>query len=320
MNNPLFSVLIANSNYGNYIADSINSVINQSYSNWEIIIVDDNSSDNSYQVIKSFINKGININFKKNDCHQGCGFTKNLCVKMAKGEICAFLDSDDTLEKNALELLVKHHIQNLKHALIYSYPIKMCDKDLVFKEYSVLSGKMPENVNQLTAESGQKISHFASFKKYFYDKTEGINPQLKRAVDQDLYYKIEEQGPVLSIESSLYNYRLHHNNISLNENNVKAWYWLYVTNRSAYNRRKKLKTLNTTYSEVQRLYLKVCLLKIDQKIRTKNHKNILYYYYQAILRIIFDKELIFIKVHWFFTKRLILIFLNKKQNEKLYLK
>ena len=69
MNFPKISVYITNKNYSKYLEKSVNSVINQSYKNWELFIIDDNSSDNSREIIVKLKNKFsfINIIFKKKD-------------------------------------------------------------------------------------------------------------------------------------------------------------------------------------------------------------------------------------------------------------
>ena len=72
---PLFSVLIANYNNARYIEESIESVFNQTYSNWEIIIVDDDSNDNSIKLLEKFKNED-RIKIYKNEENKGCGYTK----------------------------------------------------------------------------------------------------------------------------------------------------------------------------------------------------------------------------------------------------
>ena len=92
--NPLFSVLIANYNNGKYLMDAIKSVYEQTYTHWEIILVDDASTDNSHELYKE-LEKDERIRIFYNDENHGCGYTKRRCAELANGELCGFLDPDD---------------------------------------------------------------------------------------------------------------------------------------------------------------------------------------------------------------------------------
>ena len=89
-NQPLFSVLIANYNNGKYLMDAIESVRQQTYTNWEIILVDDCSTDNSHELYKE-LEQDERIHIFLNDQNHGCGYTKRRCAELANGEICGFL-------------------------------------------------------------------------------------------------------------------------------------------------------------------------------------------------------------------------------------
>lgn len=114
----LFSVLIANYNGGKYLSECIDSVLKQTYSNWEIVIVDDASTDDSLLLYQNYQNDD-RIHIYLRGENKGCTFTKAECIQYARGEICAFLDSDDYLEKNAIEEMVKAHY-NKKVSLVSS--------------------------------------------------------------------------------------------------------------------------------------------------------------------------------------------------------
>ena len=89
--NPLVSVIIGNYNYGRFISEAIESALNQTYKNFELIVVDDGSTDNSREIIESYGDKLTAI-FQENG-GQGRAFNAGFAV--SKGEIICFLDSDD---------------------------------------------------------------------------------------------------------------------------------------------------------------------------------------------------------------------------------
>ncbi|WP_161809827.1 glycosyltransferase [Lyngbya aestuarii] len=96
---PLVSVLINNYNYGRFLNDAIDSALNQTYSNIEVIVVDDGSTDNSREVIASYGDKIVSI-FQEN---RGQGSTFNSGWKASNGDILCFLDSDDTFYPEKVE-------------------------------------------------------------------------------------------------------------------------------------------------------------------------------------------------------------------------
>jgi len=101
LKNPNVSVIVATYNRANFIDRAIKSILNQIYQDFEIIIVDDGSSDNTEEIIKGYKDKRIiYIKHKKN---QGISTARNTGIKRAKGEYIAFLDSDDEWFPEKLE-------------------------------------------------------------------------------------------------------------------------------------------------------------------------------------------------------------------------
>lgn len=219
---PLFSILIAQYNNGRYLQDAINSVKAQTYSNWEVILVDDASTDNSKDLYKLYENDP-RIKIFYNEENRGCGYTKRRCVELATGAICGFLDPDDILTPDALRIMVNLHELNQEASLVYSNHIQT-DENL---EKRRKIEPHPIKDDYLTSNSGY-ISAFATFKRSMYLKTQGIDAKFKRAVDQDLYYKLEEVGSIIYDNSYLYIYRIHAGGISVNNNELAAFSWRLV--------------------------------------------------------------------------------------------
>ena len=102
---PLISIITASYNYANFIEKSIHSVLSQTYSNWELIIVDDGSKDNSVEIIKKYTQtyKNVHLYQHKGSENKGLLETIKLGLKKAKGKYIAFLESDDFWTENHLE-------------------------------------------------------------------------------------------------------------------------------------------------------------------------------------------------------------------------
>ena len=253
---PVFSILIANYNNGQYLMDAIRSVQAQTYRNWEIIIVDDGSTDCSHDLYEQLVR----------DCHatittltdeplpmpteeewtkcaqqtmhegqvriylspmnHGCGFTKHQCAALAHGELCGFLDPDDALTPDALEVMVAAHRQHRAAAVVGSC-YWATDENLkpMWRSYQKV---LPEGGTWLTTTTTHAPIPFASYKGERYLKTEGINIGLGRAVDFDLYVKLEEQGGIVFLPDITYYYRQHTHQISTH-GDFKSMYWqIYV--------------------------------------------------------------------------------------------
>ena len=230
---PLFSVLIANYNNGCYLTEAVDSVRGQSYDHWEIVIVDDASTDNSDEVFKE-LSKDSRIRVFHNDRNHGAGYTKRRCAELAQGEICGFVDPDDLLaDKDALAIMVRAHREHPDASMVYS-GYHSTDENL-----NVLEDRMGTPLHGVSAleSCSWPFKHFVSFKKEKYDMTVGIDPLMKRAVDYDMYYKLEEVGELVHIDKVLYYYRRNSNSISLNSGEYKSRAWHSYTCVEAMKRR-----------------------------------------------------------------------------------
>ena len=100
------TVYITNHNYEKYIKKCIESVLNQSFTNFELIIIDDGSTDNSKKIINQYEKfKKISIVYQQ---RKGLNISNNVAIRLSRGEYIIRLDADDWLEKNALNIMVKY--------------------------------------------------------------------------------------------------------------------------------------------------------------------------------------------------------------------
>ena len=112
-------VIMPNYNKGEFLKESINSVLSQSYKNWKLYIIDDYSSDDSSKILKKYKkNKKIKILFLKKN--KGPSFCRNLGLKKSNSKFIAFLDSDDYWKKNKLKNQINFMIKN-------NYPFTFTD-------------------------------------------------------------------------------------------------------------------------------------------------------------------------------------------------
>jgi teichuronic acid biosynthesis glycosyltransferase TuaG len=107
MGNRLVSIITPCFNSGKFIAQTIQSVQNQTYKNWEMIIVDDGSQDNTVSVIKKMASQDNRIKFLQLETNSGTGIARNSALKLASGLFIAFLDADDLWKPNKLEIQIE---------------------------------------------------------------------------------------------------------------------------------------------------------------------------------------------------------------------
>jgi glycosyltransferase involved in cell wall biosynthesis len=294
----LFSILIANYNNGLFFKDCYASILNQTYQDWEVIIVDDCSTDDSVDVIKSFIKDDSRFKLFTNPVNRGCGYTKNRCTEFAVGDVSGFLDPDDTITNDALQIMIDQHNDNPDVAIITS-KYNLVDLNMNFEKLGTQGSAIPFGKSYLTYGMGA-LTHFATFKHSNYKQSTGIDPLMTRAVDQDLYYKMEEQGKHLFIDKVLYHYRVHENSISANQNLYKAQYWHFYAIVKAFERREQLKLSidNLTRLQIKKIKSNYYFSRFERA--KSNHQFCVKYYFFLKSVIAFPRHNIRYKLKSFF--------------------
>ena len=150
------SVITASYNYEDYIKESIESILAQTYQDWELIIVDDGSKDKSLEVINTYaqIDHRIKVFTHENNINKGLVETVKLGVSKAQGEYIAFLESDDIWTKNYLEEKIKIAKKYPNAALIFNSIEMFGDEDSMneyenyfeFSKKILASIKFPKNI------------------------------------------------------------------------------------------------------------------------------------------------------------------------------
>jgi len=236
-----FSVLIANYNNGKFFKDCYNSVLSQEFKNWEVVIIDDRSTDNSVEIINSIIADDPRFKLYENATNSGVGVTKSKLIELSTGDICGYLDPDDVIKPNALKSAMEVLEKKKDVVLTYSRLVKCDEKLNPLKEFK---GAMQiPNGQKLFFNFPIQIAPFVAFRKNIYMNTPRINPELRIAEDQDLYYKMYEAGKVQFIDQTNYLYRAHAGGISQNENKQKSYHYYALAIWEAMKRRN-IKEIN----------------------------------------------------------------------------
>lgn len=121
MKKNLVSIITPMYNSEKYIGITIESALNQTYKDWEMIIVDDCSSDNSPKIVKEYAKNDERIKYIKTESNKGVSNARNIALKMANGQFISFLDSDDIWNEDKLKkqvdfmkkIIVQYHLQHM---------------------------------------------------------------------------------------------------------------------------------------------------------------------------------------------------------------
>lgn len=205
---PLVTVIIPCYNQGRYLGEAILSAEQQTYSNIEVIVVDDGSTDNTRAVAESFAH--VKYVYQPN---KGLSAARNTGIGQSKGLFLVFLDADDVLYKSAVEINVTYLLKNPSWAFVsgghdktdeWLYPLD--DRDPVIK--------VPENP-YLELLRGNYIGMHAAvmYRCRVFDKFE-FDTSLTACEDYDLYFKVARTYPVGGHTQKVAAYRQHDTNMS----------------------------------------------------------------------------------------------------------
>src|SRR3989339_754358 len=115
---PLISVLMPVFNAAKYVEEAVNSVLAQTYFNFELIIIDDGSTDKSWAILQKLAMKDKRIRIYQNRINSGIGYTRKELAKLAKGKFAAIMDSDDIMFPDRLAIQVKFLQENPKVVVV----------------------------------------------------------------------------------------------------------------------------------------------------------------------------------------------------------
>ncbi|MDU9051873.1 MAG: glycosyltransferase family A protein, partial [Clostridioides difficile] len=111
MNEPLVSIITPVYNSEEFLSETIKSIQNQTYKNWQLLLVDDCSKDNSSEIIKSFRKEDARIKYIKLEKNSGAAVSRNVGIKNAEGRFIAFVDSDDLWDSRKLEIQIEYMLK-----------------------------------------------------------------------------------------------------------------------------------------------------------------------------------------------------------------
>jgi glycosyltransferase involved in cell wall biosynthesis len=228
--NPEVSILLSVLNAGNFLEDSIHSIINQSFKNFELIITDDNSSDDSLKKLESFSKSDKRIRLYSNNTSRGLPTNLNKMASVARGKYFARMDADDICKQNRLQLQ-------------YSYMENNPSTDACFGEVNLIKHNGELICKKWMPKSISSVLEYLPYMNYFvhptvmirkssFEEVGGYNELFLKAQDWDLWTRMVSSNMRLDIiRQVLLDYRINENgnSASLSSSSFKSKIFRYTS-------------------------------------------------------------------------------------------
>ena len=216
MKNPKVSVVIPAYNHEKYVGETIQSVLDQTFQDFELIIINDGSTDNTEAEILKFKDERIRYYFQEN---RGLSATLNRGIKLARGEFFNFLPSDDAFLREKLEIQLKVFEGNLDLGVVFAYPQLI---DAQGKEihddpaalWPIVPHETKEEIFPALFERNFLSAPTALIRMDCLKKVGGFDESLKYAQDYDLWLRILKYYDAQLLKQPLIRYRWHGENLT----------------------------------------------------------------------------------------------------------
>lgn len=249
-NEKLVSIVMPAYNCADFIGVSIESVMSQDYSNWELIIVDDCSKDSTKEVIHHYIEKDQRVQYVSLDTNSGAAVARNKAVELSKGEYIAFLDSDDIWYPSKLSKQISFMEKRQVPFTFTSYD--------VIDESGQTTGEVVKARSQVTYRDllrkgvgNLTVIYNASILGKTYI------PNIRKRNDYVMWLSVIKKAKVLhGLSEPLAGYRIRSGSLSRNKADLLKYQW------KVYHEIEKLSFIYSGYLVLRMVF--VTVFKIDQ--------------------------------------------------------
>lgn len=314
---PIVSVIMAAYNAEKHISASIESIINQTFNNFELLVINDGSTDNTQSIVKEYCKKDSRIILLNNDKNLFVIKSRNKGIEKAKGKYIAILDSDDLALPNRLEYQVKYLENNPDIFLIGSSAYIIEENDKVENSFIAPTGyeKLKNNINK-----NNLIYHSTVM---FRNENVFYREKMIYCEDYDLILRLfSERKKIDNLSDILISYRQTSNSLSKTKNRLVQWLFI---NKARFFYNERLSTGKDSYESFDpksftQIYninypiikddclfaLKICLYRRDREtmrfLLKKYQKNYPISLYFIFYYLVSENKSIFSILGKFFSK------------------
>ncbi len=245
--NDLVSIIMPSYNTAKYIKNSVNSVLAQTYQNWELLIVEDCSTDNTMEVLSAFDDKRIKVFV--NERNSGAALSRNFALRQAKGRWIAFLDSDDVWHPQKLEKQIAFMEQNGYAFTFTDYRIRLNGEWLPY----INTG--PDVVNK---RKMYNYCYFSTITVMYDVNVIGLIQieNLRKNNDYAMWLKAIEKSKAYRLGECLSYYIKHSGSVSSGKK-IKLLVWHYALFRIGQNRGRFISAVLTLNNLIHGVFKKI---------------------------------------------------------------
>ncbi|WP_233270005.1 glycosyltransferase family 2 protein [Polaribacter sp. L3A8] len=261
MNNPLVSIIIPTYNRAHLITETLDSIIAQTHTNWECIVVDDGSTDTTSVILEAYVKKDNRFQYhtRPNDRIKGANACRNYGFQLSKGEYVNWFDSDDLMHPEHLEKKVTCFIKNKKNDFVICKSQNFDDKidEKGWESNMLITGDLFENYiyGKLTILTFHPMWRKSLLRKYdLFDET------IKQNQDLELYSRIIDKENAIDFIDEVLIY-VRENNESITVKNNKKQYHI----ASFLEVKRRILTLESSLKNKE--ILKIVLIQILKVFR-----------------------------------------------------
>ncbi|WP_298064936.1 glycosyltransferase family 2 protein [uncultured Cetobacterium sp.] len=268
-NSKLVSVIIPTYNVQDFIEQAVGSIINQTYKNIEIIIVDDCSSDKTFEKLKKLAKQDSRIKLLRNDVNLKICKTLNKALKESKGEYIVRMDGDDISDKDRIEKQIEYLEKNQEIALVGNSVKNIDRKNNIFSTTKYCSEF--KKLKKL-ARYGTPVLHIWAARREVYEKLDGYR-EIPYVEDYDFLLRMITSGYKFSNLENYYGYSVRFRQGNTTTTNGIEQIKAFEYARKMYEERKKSKNKLDSFNEEKFLeFIKVC--ENDRKKYIKSQKKL----------------------------------------------
>ena len=218
VNTPFVSVVMPAYNSEEYISNSVESILNQSYTNFEFIIIDDASTDETHNKLLEFKKIDKRIILVKNKTNEGVTKSLNKAVKIAKGKYIIRMDADDWSYPDRFKLQIELMEKNQDVVISGSY-VEICNSNLKVKnlrKYHLYNDTIRKHIFRYSP-----FAHPATIWKSKVLKENLYNEVIMVSQDYELYFRVGKIGGFMNLDKPLLKLRMHDNSVSVRKSGLQ---------------------------------------------------------------------------------------------------
>ena len=269
--NPKVSIILPTYNGEKYIKTAINAILAQTYNNWELIIVDDCSTDNTNKIINEFAQKDLRIKVIRNEVNKKVAASLNIGFSHAAGDYYTWTSDDNYYKPAAIEKMVKFLQKNPDYGMVYAISDMIDENGKKYAEW----GATPADAEKIF--DANYIGACFLYTKGVAKKVGEYSQNLTLVEDHEYWIRIKLAAKITNIPESLYVYRLHSKSLTGQNTytgRIKDFDMMFNYEKVYVEKFPELQQYMNSFMKVRRILRQKELVSIKELLKYLNKKDL----------------------------------------------